>query len=488
MFTPLGSKPQETRSGLWLGVFLSGSLVSLLAGCLAPRRGQDVSASHELFEGGVTAEALAARIAEGSEPVLADVSPGVVLPESDPFGLADPRDPGLATRLEEILEGESDSSAGSESEWVEPIRESPYLCFGERIIVKDEGGETFIRKLYSMPPGRGKKVLELIGALEPFPFRERKNEGDPAPFDPLTVEYRLLENWDQEYYTDFDAPIPKASTPIPLSDILVVTAPYSLLENFEEFLDLFASAGVPQIELEAKIIEITETDTTDIGISSNFVFDSDRFVQELDFNFPASTSAAVATLGTVQDNVTFNATLNLIESLDTVQINSKPKTVVRAGGVASIDSTLDIPFFEIKNFTELGNATGAIVYKKVGTQLFISPRIVGTKTLALEVHLIGSQAAGNVIVAGVQNQDLTAPQIAYRTAKTVVYLEPGQTLVIGGLTQNVDREVIDRVPILGDIPWLGLLFRSRFVSREKQTVLFAISPRIIQTSDFETEF
>ena len=80
-----------------------------------------------------------------------------------------------------------------------------------------------------------------------------------------------------------------------------------------------------------------------------------------------------------------------------------------------------------------------------------------------------------------------APQIAYRTAKTVVYLEPGQTLVIGGLSQNREREIVSKVPILGDIPLLGYLFRSTFKQREKQTVLFAISPRIIQSADFETD-
>jgi type IV pilus assembly protein PilQ len=88
----------------------------------------------------------------------------------------------------------------------------------------------------------------------------------------------------------------------------------------------------------------------------------------------------------------------------------------------------------------------------------------------------------------VSNTVIEVPVIAYRTAKTVVYLEPGQTLVIGGLTSQRDRELVNKVPILGDIPLLGLLFRSRFTRTEKQHVLFAISPRILQHSDFEGEF
>ena len=64
----------------------------------------------------------------------------------------------------------------------------------------------------------------------------------------------------------------------------------------------------------------------------------------------------------------------------------------------------------------------------------------------------------------------------------------GQTLVIGGLSQTREREIVTKVPFLGDIPWLGNLFRSTFQQKLKETVLFAISPRIIQSSDFETEF
>jgi len=399
--------------------------------------------------------------------------------------LANAADPAVRAQLEKIQQHMQEDPPGG----VEEILENPYLQFGERIILRTEGEETFITKPYSMPVGRGTKVLELMAALDPFPFRQRVKGNEVPPLDPSVVELQLLEKWDQEYYTDFSKPVPAAATAVVLADILVVTASFALLESFEDFLNLFASAGVPQIELEAKIIEITESETTDIGVNTAFLFDSDNFVQSLDFDLAnlSSGSEAVAVLGALQDGVQFDAVIELIQSLDNVQIDSQPKTVVRAGGVASIDSTIEIPFYEIKNVTTAGN-TGTVVYKKVGTQLFVSPRVIGTKTLALEVKLIGSQQTGNTLVAVIDGEALFAPQIAYRTAETVVYLEPGQTLVIGGLSQSRDREIVSKVPFLGDIPWLGHLFRSTFQQKEKQTVLFAISPRIIQSSDFETEF
>jgi type II secretory pathway component GspD/PulD (secretin) len=118
-------------------------------------------------------------------------------------------------------------------------------------------------------------------------------------------------------------------------------------------------------------------------------------------------------------------------------------------------------------------------------QLLISPRLIGTRTIALDVFLEGSQTVGTQATLSTGGGDeIVVPIIAYRSAKTLVYLEPGQTLVIGGLTQEREQEIVNRVPILGDLPILGLLFRSTFKVMERQHVLFAISPRILQRSDF----
>ena len=460
-----------------LSTLLVGAAVGLgLFGCLAPPVGRDAVRT-------TTPADLARRMSDaGAEPVRAESLDGSVPLERDPFDLDTPPP--------EVLEKIAEAAEEDDEDF--PVRLNPYIRFGERILVREfDEGPTIITKLYAMPAGRAQKVIDLMGALEPFAHRPRPEpaaDGSEAPFDPNLLEYQLLADWDQEYYTQFGTPTPAKSNPVTISDVLVASATYERLEEFEDFLNLFAAAGVPQVELEAKIIEIVETDSLDIGINGGFQFGSSNFVKALDFDLPNLTATeALLTLGAVQDGVTFDAILEAIDTYDNVQIDSRPRTVVRAGGVASIDSTTEIPFFEIKTITP--NITTTTVYKKVGVQLFMSPRLVGTKTLALEVHLIGSQQVGSLAAANLGSAGtVEAPIIAYRTAKTVVYLEPGQTLVIGGLTQIRDRDTINKVPLLGDIPLLGYLFRSTFQSKEKQTVLFAISPRILQRSDFDTEF
>lgn len=387
-------------------------------------------------------------------------------------------------------------AAQAAEEPVPEIEESPYLRFGERIIVRERDGFTFVTKPFTLPPGRPDKVVALMKALKPFPFQKRAPvEGtvaSPAQ-DPNVLEYEILGGFDDEYYTNFGAfdaqgPVSKTTA---LNDVMIVTAVPDILEQFEDFLDLFAGGGVPQIELEAKIIEIVETESFDYGSSGSLIFGDGNFVNSLDFSLPnlGSSTDALLTLGTLQDQVNFSAILEAIKGWQNVSIETRPKTVVRSGGVAMVDASRDIPFIEFKTLDAKGFFTTSTTYKKIGTQLWISPRRVGSKTLALDVKLVGSQAVGTQAVLQAQGSatPIEIPIIAYRTAKTVVHLKPGQTLVIGGMTQEKEQEITSKVPILGEIPILGWLFTSTLRVKERQHVIFAISPRIIQRSDFDSE-
>jgi len=456
-----------------------------LGGCRGPSGPQDEHGSlEELAELMGDAQPVKGTQVEGAEPL-----------EADPFALAE--------------QASVPPQVAAEDARATP-HQDPYIRFGERIIVRPGDGETFITKPYTMPATKAERLVELMEALEPFPQHARpvaSPETHELPaLDPGVLEYQILKDWDQEFYSNLISPAdgkpPEAAKAVILSDLFVVTATYELLEQFEDFLDLFAAGGVPQIELEAKIIEVIEIDQLDYGSKASVLFGDANFVKGAGQNLPnlaggdteilpglKGGTEALLSLGAVQSSLTFDAVIEAIRTWDNVQIDSRPKTVVRAGGIAFMESTTEFPFTEIKTISETGGFTAATVFKKIGVQLYISPRIIGTKMLALDVHLIGSQQVGSqTTFSSDEGQLIDVPIIASRTAKTIVYLEPGQTLVIGGLTTLRERELVNKVPILGDIPLLGWLFRSKFTRTEKQHVLFAISPRILQNSDFETEF
>jgi general secretion pathway protein D len=336
-----------------------------------------------------------------------------------------------------------------------------------------------------------KKLLDQFGN---FPLY------DPAkgPQTPDTVRIDLLEKWDQELFADLRTPVPNDGNTVNVADWLVITAGFDKLREVQDFIEIFG-AGVPQIEIEAKIVEVTTNDTLDLGVkpidatTPIFGFPDHTFVQSLTYSVPnqASSTAANAllTLGGVQDGLAFNATLQALATLENVSIISRPKIAVREGGRAEIVNTLKLPNYNVNQINAAGQAQAALTYEEVGIKLYVVPRVVGTQTVALNIDIEASAQSGTSISFTLQNnQVISNPIISRRAAKTVVYLEPGQAVILGGLISErvVDNE--NKVPLLGDIPILGYLFKSTYKRKEQTNVLFFIRPRILQGSDLNRDF
>ena len=478
--TPHSPPSRDLRPGLLLLV--------LFAACVAPRKG---------YEG--TAEEFGQLLADtNAQPVGGPTSEGMIDGTDQP-----PPDPTAADVAR--MQAEARVAQAAKPELTPEMQLLDlYIRFGERIVpARMPDGTIFVSKPFIMPLGKAQKVVDLIGALEPFPFGLRAKpepiaEGSSSlqrpPQDPEVVSYEILDKWDIESYGNLSSPNPVSPALVEIGDAFVVTAVPELLATFERFIDLFGQ--VPQIELEAKIIEIVETDTTDIGIKGIpgipiFQFGSHNFVSAFDFNLSneEDPTEALLTLGALQDGTTFNAIIEAVQKWDNVSIETRPKTIVRAGGTARLESTFRVPFLEVKTVNDAGSFSTGLNYLEVGTKLYISPRVVGAQVLALDVQLEGSQTVGTQNTFSPRDGDaLSTPILATRSARSLVYRKPGQTLLIGGLTRDRIQNRQSKVPILGDIPLLGMFFRSKFDVREKEHVIFAISPRIVQPGDFDVDF
>ncbi|MBM3975758.1 MAG: hypothetical protein FJ299_02070 [Planctomycetes bacterium] len=381
--------------------------------------------------------------------------------------------------------------------------ENPYLAFGSRIVVHPDGRVT---KPYPLPTKKGRRLLDLLQLYGDFPvrFTIRGPTDAPASMPARTdenaddVECMLLEEWDIELYQDMRVWPPTAPAPVALADWLVVTARPARLHEVEDFLNLFA-ASVPQIEIEAKIVEITETEGLDLGVkpvaTGTPIFDApgdDTLIKGFDYSFPTTDlGSALLTLGAVQDGLAFNAVLQALSTWENVQIDSQPRIAVREGSKAEIVNITRIPFYKIDNINAANQYTAQLLFEEVGVKLYIVPRVVGTDTVALNIDIEASQQAGSVaslISSGGAGGLLSNPVIAKRGARTVVYLQPGQAVILGGLTTTRNTERTRKVPVLGSIPVLGGLFRSKLELREKAHVLFFIRPRILQGIDVQRDF
>jgi type II secretory pathway component GspD/PulD (secretin) len=337
-----------------------------------------------------------------------------------------------------------------------------YQRFGAQILIRPDGRVT---KFFPVRAERGKFLQDLIG----------RYVGIAAAQVELVPGADVQESRVNPYQT------PGPPTRVTISDWLVVTGSADEIERVERFINLYYTS-VPQIEIEARIAEVTTNDILDIGVRPTdptkpmIDITGFKFVDSLQSNFPNTSTASegLLSLQAVQSPIQFQATLEFLQTRRDVDIISTPRIAVRNGGRAEIVNGNDIPYAEITTIVG-GVPTSTIRYKQTGVKLFVTPYLAGSDTvlLSLEVEL---SIPTNVVETFVAQ----SPIIATRSAKTDVNIRDGNTFVIGGLISTNNLEQVNKIPILGDIPIIGLLFRSTLTQKQYTEVLFFITPRVVR--------
>ncbi|HJP02785.1 MAG TPA: type II and III secretion system protein [Planctomycetota bacterium] len=375
-----------------------------------------------------------------------------------------------------------------------PAPVNPYQTFGSRIMVHEETG--LITKPYSFRVGTGIRVVTLLREYGDFVEWSPEKAAELGPQGPATVRLDLQEAFDSEVLSsNLRAPIPTVSVDVPIADWVIVTTGPERLAEVEYFIDTFF-AGPRQVEIEAKIVEWVTRDSFDMGIGSQpdspmLQFPEGTLLESATWDFPNQGSFGpgefLGMFGTVHDGVTYATMLELLSTFENVSIISRPKVAVREGGKARIESYTKIPYSEV--IVTASGFTTAAKYLEVGVRLFVTPRLVGSNTVSLEIDIEASQQAGTAATVLTNSGDIISnPVLATRSATTQVYLKPGQAVILGGLITERTVEDEKGIPLLKDLPILGALFRSTFNSVEQAQVLFFIRPRVLGGVDLNRDF
>jgi type II secretory pathway component GspD/PulD (secretin) len=178
-----------------------------------------------------------------------------------------------------------------------------------------------------------------------------------------------------------------------------------------------------------------------------------------------------------------SAVFSFLNTYAESKVLSCPRTVTLDNEPASISVTRASPIFNITGSTANNSGTMNTTYTNLGIILNVVPRIAANNYVNLRVQPEVSRIFDTVTrtLAGTVYQ---ADEYDLRKMDTQVMIPSGHTLVLGGMIQDdVSRSSI-KVPLLGDIPVLGFLFRSDNNSRQKSNLIIFITPTIVQDSDF----
>jgi len=179
----------------------------------------------------------------------------------------------------------------------------------------------------------------------------------------------------------------------------------------------------------------------------------------------------------------FQATLRAIATAGKSEVLSRPSILTRNNQQAVITLGQEVPLITNTRFDTLGNQINTVSYQNVGIILRVTPFITSDDKVEMIVTPESSALADRsewVPVSSGSGGSVSAPVINSRSADTVVVVPNGQTVVLGGLMEKTKARTETKIPILGDIPLLGQLFKRKLNDDSKIELIIFLTPHIVK--------
>ena len=268
--------------------------------------------------------------------------------------------------------------------------------------------------------------------------------------------------------------------PVERTNSVIVTTAF---QNFEALKALIEELDVetPKVLVAVRLIEIATSRISRIGTrysSSPSVFETEDFDNGLQ-------AALGVTWEQIEADGTITADMNisllvqfLIRNFES-RVLADSMLAMNNNYTSSIFAGSQIPFITGSVVSSEGSRSDTFEYKDAATILTITPRINELDKVVLKVHLESTQVAPQVILGGAV--------LDTRKFDTELAVESGQTMVMGGIMREQEGEQVRRVPILGRVPVLGLLFRKKDTTAEVTELIAFITPTVLRTRDGDSQ-
>jgi pilus assembly protein CpaC len=256
-----------------------------------------------------------------------------------------------------------------------------------------------------------------------------------------------------------------------------------------------------QVLLEVRVAQLDKTKLKELGISTlikgksgegftNLVgapsgaVDTDNFIgpgitthaEGIAGNVPGL--SAITPLDPFQIGVSYfpggvGAVLKALTSKGLAKVLAEPNLTVRSGEKGNFHVGTKYPIQTVTGTG--GNATVSIYYEEIGIRLNFAPTVLETGAIRLKID----PAEVSSITDFVRLENLVAPIIDARTVTTSVDLKDGESLILAGLLSEDMKKNISKIPILGDVPILGALFRNTRDELTQRELVFFITPKLV---------
>lgn len=267
-----------------------------------------------------------------------------------------------------------------------------------------------------------------------------------------------------------------------LAGIVTVTDRKRNLKMAQDFMEKLKNTLTRQVFIEAEVVEVTlereESWGVDWSAVHSFLLDNKNI--EL---------TGRQTLGLAGSVVEFTASrhdaelvVDVLGRFGEVNVLSKPRLNVMNGQTAMINVGRVISYWELTGLSAGGEVGQPIVFPEqktvlLGLTMGVTPYISSDDYVTLQVVPIVSDAS-TWSEFQFENQTLRAPNIDIRETSTQVRMKNGETVVIGGLITSKKTDSVHKIPLLGDLPLLGYLFKRKEKTEQRAELVILLTPRI----------
>jgi pilus assembly protein CpaC len=243
-----------------------------------------------------------------------------------------------------------------------------------------------------------------------------------------------------------------------------------------KLIDRMSTDQNSQIDIKVYVLEVDRTAMKDLGVQlQSAVFHPDGTYTLAPPSFPAveqpQSPGGALKVGAFFRTVTLAPTLNLLVTEGHARVLSAPDLVTTPGNKATflVGGSFPIPFA-----TGLGQIS--IQYQPFGVQLNVTPTLLGNG--AVEAN-ITPDISDLDFADGVLQNGFIIPALKESKLSTDIITQPGESIIMGGMVRRVENRTIQKVPLLGDIPILGQLFRSTNYQNNQSDIVFVMTPQVI---------
>jgi len=254
--------------------------------------------------------------------------------------------------------------------------------------------------------------------------------------------------------------------------VLVVT---DVHEGIERVAEVIAELDqpVPQIAIEAKFIETTQSDEDRFGIQWQLAAaaSSGPFDLTKDYGMPLIFNNMVLGKITLDQ---FRASMEILASRGRSRVLANPKTITLDNQTSTVSMGTDVPLREVSSDPKTGLVIATWKTRSVPIAMEVTPHVTADGRVTMKVKPTVEAITGFVGPADDQQ-----PVVARRSAETQITVGDGEVAVIGGLVRDEERRSVGKIPLLGDIPILGHLFKKTSITHDKTELMIFIVPHIL---------